>query len=79
MIAIYLRLISLCYICDGFVVRGWIMSEIETISYLVMMNIYCVSSSIVDDKVVVVFSEHMNSYASNSKYSIEIIQCLGFT
>ena len=64
MIAIYLRLISLCYICDGFVVRGWIMSEIETISYLVMMKIYCVSSSIVDDKVVVVFSEHINSYAS---------------
>ena len=55
------------------------MSEIETISYLVMMKIYCVSSSIVDDKVVVVFSEHMNSYASNSKYSIEIIQCLGFS
>ena len=44
-----------------------------------MMNIYYVSSSIVDDKVVVVFSEHMNSYASNSEYSIEIIQCLGFS
>ena len=44
-----------------------------------MMNIYCVSSSIVDDKVVAMFSEHMNSYASNSKYSIEIIQCLGFS
>ena len=29
-----------------------------------MMNIYFVSSSIVDDKVVVVFSEHINSYAS---------------
>ena len=41
-------------------------------------NIYCVSSSIVDDKVVAMFSEHMNSYASNSKYSIEIIQCLEF-
>ena len=27
-----------------------------------MMNIYCDSSSIVDDKVVVVFSEHINSY-----------------
>ena len=27
MIAIYLRWISLCCICDGFVVRGWIMSE----------------------------------------------------
>ena len=42
-------------------------------------NIYCVSSSIVDDKIVAMFSEHMNSYASNSKYSIEIIQCLGFS
>ena len=76
MIAIYLRLISLCYICDGFVVRGWIMSEIEIERN--HQNIYCVSSSIVDDKIVAMFSEHMNSYASNSKYSIEIIQCLEF-
>ena len=29
MTAIYLRWISLYYICDGFVVRGRIMSEIE--------------------------------------------------
>ena len=59
MIAIYLRWISLCYICDGFVVRGWIMSEIEIERN--HQNIYCVSSSIVDDKVVAMFSEHMNS------------------
>ena len=59
MIAIYLRWISLCYICDGFVVRGWIMSEIEIERN--HQNIYCASSSIVDDKVVAMFSEHMNS------------------
>ena len=76
MTAIYLRWISLCYICDGFVVRGWIMSEIEIERN--HQNIYCVSSSFVDDKVAAMFSEHMNSYASNSKYSIEIIQCLEF-